>query len=60
MINETEFNQGPIELVEADDTPHFTIEELWAMMPEDNKQYYRNSIEYYRHHMMAQTLKEGE
>ena len=53
-------DNGLIEVVEADTSPHTSIEELWAMMPEDNKQYYKNSIEVYRHHKLAQTLKTGE
>lgn len=62
MRKDTEMKEEVIDVVEMDTSPHFTIEQLWAMVPEDNKQYYDNSIEVYRHHKLAQALllKEGD
>jgi hypothetical protein len=56
MIRDTEMKEEVIDVVEADASPYYTIEQLWAMMPESNKKYYNNSIEYYRHRKLVQAL----
>lgn len=43
-------------VLEADESPFYTIEELWDMMPQSDKVRYNNSIEYYRHRKMVQAL----
>ena len=50
-------NVSDIIVEPCDNSPYYTIEELWDMMPDSSKCYYHHCIENYRHHKMSQTLK---
>lgn len=53
-------NGKVLECLPAEDSMLMTIEEMWAKMPASSKVYYANDIEVYRHHKIAQLLRDKE
>jgi hypothetical protein len=56
VINQELPTDSTMIVLEADESPIYTIEDLWDMMPTSDKVRYGNSIEYYRHRKMVQAL----
>jgi hypothetical protein len=48
------------QVIPAEDSMLMSIEEMWASMPASSKVYYHNDIEVYRHHKIAQLLRDKE
>jgi hypothetical protein len=60
MRNTRTMNGKVLECLPAEDSMLMTIEEMWAKMPASSKVYYANDIEVYRHHKIAQLLRDKE